>query len=44
MASATDDLVDRFHTLEQELSEVRKELNELGIDSYQYDFEDESNA
>lgn len=42
MASEAAELVDRFHSLEQELSGVRKELNDLGIDPYQFDFEDES--
>jgi len=33
------DLVGRFHDLEQEMSDVRSQLNALGVDPYHFDFD-----
>jgi hypothetical protein len=38
--SEAADLVSRFYDLESELSDVRSQLDALGVDPYQFDLED----
>jgi hypothetical protein len=42
--SEAADLVDRFHDLEQEMSDVRSQLNALGVDPYHFDLDLDSES
>jgi|1185.fasta_scaffold110372_2 hypothetical protein len=37
--SEAADLVSRFHDLEQEMSDVRSQLSDMGIDPYHFDLD-----